>query len=267
MSRSMMKRQFTLLASLAVLLVGFLGCSVDTPTAPDQVAAPPPSSGGNNWNISVSVNPDVLAVGETGENAVLEPAIVTVKVRSRSDGSNPANGTSMTVATDLGELGTQGSGTTSIGVVLDRGEATVFLYPGNVAAMGEITARLQGSQGRDTFEVIGALNTFITSVTPNSGSESGGTRVTVNGTGFREPLRVRFGTFYGTVTSVSETAIEVTTPASSVPLQSVSCGDGGTEYQPTPVAVTVEFGDGATAATLANGFFYTPDNTGCIGGG
>ena len=43
MSRPKMKRRIGFLASSAVLLVGFLGCSVDTPTAPDQVPAPPPT--------------------------------------------------------------------------------------------------------------------------------------------------------------------------------------------------------------------------------
>ena len=265
MSRHKMTRKFGMLASLALLLVGFLGCSVDTPTAPDQVPAPPPDTGGNNWNIAVSVNPDVLEL-ELTELGAVEPAVVTVRVTSRADGSKPPNGTTMTVSTTLGELGSQGSGATSVGVLIDRGEASVFLFPGNILAAGEVTARLQGSVGRDTFQVVGSVEPFITAVSPNSGSESGGTRVTISGTGFSEPLLVFFGTFPATVTSVSPTSITVITPPSDGDLDSVACGDGGKEYLPTPSTVSIELAVGGDV-TLSNGFFYTPDNTGCIGGG
>lgn len=268
MNRPKMTKNIGLLASLALLLVGF-GCSVDTPTAPDQVPAPPPSIGGNNWNISVSVDPDVLEVevgGDTEGSGVLEPAIVSIRIQSRADGTSPPNGTTMTVSTTLGELGTVGSGANSVGVLINNGRAQVFLFPGNIAAGGTVTARLQGSSGKDNFEVVGAIAPFITAVTPNSGSESGGTRVTISGTGFREPLVVNFGSFPATVTSVTDTAIEAITPPASGPLTFVACGNGGKEYQPTPFDVSVTPATGSSIS-LANGFFYTPDNTGCIGGG
>lgn len=269
MSRPKMTRKFGLLASVALLLVGFLGCSVDTPTAPDQVPAPPPSVGGDNWNVSVSVDPDVLEaeVGGEGEGTgVIEPAIVSVLVTSRVDGSYPSNGTTMTVSTSLGELGSQGSEVTSVGVVLERGKAGVYLFPGNIVATGQVTARLQGSSGRDTFEVRGTVNPFITAVSPNQGSESGGTRITIRGTGFVAPLIVTVGDFPATVTSVTETEIKAITPPASGPLDFVACGNGGKEYLPTPFDVNVEPAT-AESVTLENGFFYTPDNTGCIGGG
>ena len=267
MSRPMKTRRIGLLASLAVLLVGFLGCSADTPTAPDQVPAPPPTQGGDNWNISVSVSPDVLDAGAAeGEGGTIEPAIVSVTIKSRFDGSSPPNGTTMVVETTLGELGAEGSGATSVGVLIDRGKASVFLFPGNIIAFGTVTARLEGSSARDNFEVVGSSEAFITAVRPNSGSESGGTHVTIEGTGFVEPLLVNIGAYPATVTSVSETAIRVVTPPASGPLTFIACGDGGKEYQPTPFPVSVTL-QGETAITLANGFFYTPDNTGCIGGG
>ena len=102
MSRPKMTRRIGLLASLAVLLVGFLACSVDTPTAPDQVPAPPPTQGGDNWNISVSVSPDE----NPAENDV--PSTVTVDVRAKADGSRPVNGTTMIAVDHTGGLQREG---------------------------------------------------------------------------------------------------------------------------------------------------------------
>ena len=112
MNRHEMTRNFGTLASLALLLVGVVGCSVDSPTAPDQVPAPPPTVGGNNWTISVTVTPDELVAGSN------VPATIEVDVESRDDGSNPPNGTTMTVSTSLGELGASGSGA-QIGEMLE----------------------------------------------------------------------------------------------------------------------------------------------------
>ena len=53
-----------LLASLAVVLtLGVVACSVDSPTAPDQVASDPPTSGSNTWRISLNVSPNQLPSG------------------------------------------------------------------------------------------------------------------------------------------------------------------------------------------------------------
>lgn len=259
MRRPKMTQPISLLASLAIVLAVVLGCSTDSPTAPDQVPGSPPVVGDNAWNISVSVDPSQLVADSS------VPSTVNVDVRSRDDGSRPANGTTMTLTTTLGDFGAQSSGVNTIGIEIDRGKASALLFAGAVIAGGKVEARLEGSEGRDDFQVVAVSNAFITAIKPNSGSESGGTRVTVEGTGFMAPLRVRFGNFYATVTSSDEDSIEVITPPTSTPLNSQACGTGGTEYLPTPVSVTVEPSVG-TAATLASGFFYTPDNVGCIGG-
>lgn len=268
MSRPMKTRRIGWLASLALLIVGVVACSVDTPTAPDQVPAPPPTVGGNNWNISVSVDPDILEAELLDIDAgVIEPAIISIVVKSRADGSSPPNGTTMVVETTLGELGAPDSGATSLGVEIQNGKAGAYLFPGQIVADGRVTARLEGSSGHDTFTVQGSKDPFITAVRPNSGSESGGTRVTIEGTGFKEPLLVFFGTYPASVTSVSLTSITVITPPASSDLNFISCGTGGKEYLPTAFPVKVELAGTAGDVTLANGFFYTPDNTGCIGGG
>lgn len=259
MSRPKMTRKTGFLASLAVLLVGFLGCSVDTPTAPDQVPAPPPTEGDNNWNISVSVVPDELVVGSD------VPATVTVDVESRTDGSNPPNGTTMTVSTSVGEFGESGSGVTSVGVIIDRGKASVLLFAGSIATGGTVTARLQGSRGSRNVEVLSSVDPFILSVLPSEGPESGGTVVTITGVGFSENSRVFFGTQLGTVTSLSSDRITVITPPADIPGVPCDSDDDGFEdglvKQDQSVAVRIESANGGSES-LPNAFIYRTSNPG-----
>lgn len=261
MSRPMKTRRIGLLASLAVLLVGFLGCSVDTPTAPDQVPGPPPSSGGNNWEISVRVVPDELVVGSD------VPATIEVDVESRADGSNPPNGTTITVSTSVGELGEVGSKLQSMPLVTDRGKAAALLFAGDVATEGTVTARLEGSRGSRGVEVLASVDPFILSVVPNEGPEAGGTAVTITGTGFSENSRVFFGSWLGVVTSLSSDQINVVTPPADIPgtLCDVGLGvDNGTIKQDLPVTIKIESANGGTES-LANAFIYRTQSPGvCV---
>ena len=54
----------------------------------------------------------------------------------------------------------------------------------------------------------------VTSISPTSGPEAGGTSVTVNGTGFTSASTVKFGTTSGTgVYYISASELSVTSPA------------------------------------------------------
>jgi hypothetical protein len=260
MSRPTKIRTKALLTSLAVVLIlGVLGCSVDSPTAPEQVASDPPNAGADSWKISLRVSPDQIQSGSD------VPATVKVDVESRTDGSNPPNGTTLTLSTSLGDFEAPGSDIKSVGVSLYKGEASALLFAGDIAAGGTVTARLGGSEKRDTFQVLGeAEDMFISAVSPNSGTESGGTRVTIHGVGFEEPLRVFIHNALATVTAVSSTSISAITPA--LPpgtLTTVECGTGGKQYIPLPVDVEVENANGSTD-TLVGGYSYTPDNGKCL---
>ena len=59
------------------------------------------------------------------------------------------------------------------------------------------------------------LQPEIFSITPNSGPNEGGTRVTINGDGFLAPVQVLFESLEATVESVSRTQIVVLTPAAT----------------------------------------------------
>jgi hypothetical protein len=71
--------------------------------------------------------------------------------------------------------------------------------------------------GLRTVNLISAVNWVaptVLTVIPSSGPLSGGTNVTITGTGFRPGVKVKFlGTFARTVTYTSSTELHVTTPA------------------------------------------------------
>lgn len=79
----------------------------------------------------------------------------------------------------------------------------------------------------------------VTTVKPTTGTTTGGTNVTISGTGFVTGATVTFGTTPSTITKITATAITVKTPA----------GTAG------PVSVTVASND--QTVTVANAFTYT----------
>ena len=114
---------------------------------------------------------------------------------------------------------------------------------------------------------------FITNLSPASGPDSGGTKVTISGVGFFTPLRVLFDDVPGEVISVasSGSSIQVRTPrftgAGSTDWETEECtlsdGTTGERYVPTPVTVDVELSTG-DSGSLDNGFVYSPSNTSCM---
>ena len=258
MSRLRNTRRIGFLAGALLLLVAIQGCSTDSPTAPEQVPAPPPSNGGNNWTITVKVNPQQLVAGSD------VPSTVTAKVESRDDGSSPPNGTTMSFFTSIGEFGEMGSGVSNIAVVIDRGKATALLFAGDVVAGGTVEAHLEGSVGRKDFQVV-SQETFITAVNPSSGPASGGTTVTIDGVNFRNNARVSFGGKLGTITSISSSRIVVRTPPGLLDTESCTTGGGepGTRQIDTEVDILLEFADGGSES-LPNGFTYLSPNTNCV---
>lgn len=253
------------LAGLTVLLALSLACSTDSPTAPDQVAPPGPAPAFNAWVITVSVDPEEILVGSP------DPALVAVRVESRDvPGAVPPSGTTMVVSTSLGELVEPGSEAQTAAVIIDRGRASVFLFAGEFAGPGTVSAQLEGSVGRRGFAVVNEevpVDPFILGISPNTGPASGGTRVTITGTAFAPPLRVLFGDKLATVVSATETNIVAVTPPGDI--ESEECDDdgdtvNGSKSFDTPVQVSVENSDG-TLETLDNAFTYTVPNSGvCV---
>jgi len=265
MRRPKIKGHKGLLAGMATLLVVFLACSVDTPTAPTQEPAPPPTTGQNLWKVTVTVSPRNLPVD--GE----QPAQVVAMFESRtSPGTYPPGGTTMVFDTSIGTFSGDDV-VQSTAAVISQGKASVFLFPGTVAGTGTVRAVLAGSVGREqvTVSVVEEpQDPFILSITPNTGPAGGGTTVTITGTGFRTPLRVFFGDKLGTIISASSTTIVVSTPPGDIDTQDCDDDDDGNiglKSFDTPVGIKIEMADG-TSEDLPNAFTYTVFASGvCIG--
>ncbi len=232
MGTSVIKRTLLLAGALVGAAALVVACSAKSPTEPKQVAAPTPGPSSSTWAITVSASPRQLGVTST------TPSLITISVKNAVNGSLPANGSTLTVSTDLGAFGSA-SGPQSAALQIVNGKSEVQLYPTGQQGTATITAQLNNSFGQ-TAVYFSTL--YITSVSPNVGSPQGGDTVTIDGGGFTKPLTVNFGTSPATVTSVSQRQIVVTTPP----------GTNGTSVD---VSVTLTGADSGSTS-LASAFTY-----------
>jgi hypothetical protein len=236
-----------------LLLVLFAGCKAESPTAP------PPTTGGGTPSGGITP-PTGASITLTASNAtpvVNSTSIITATVTDNNQ--SVPNGTAVEFSTNLGTFTDTGSNrtvkTTTAGVATATltsaaaGTATVLATVGN--AQKSITVTFSSSGGGGTPP---ANNPTITGVSPNTGLPSGGQRVTINGTNFREPVRVLFDPGSGVpakeafVVSVTDKQMVVITPAFDI-----------TTGQTLPVSITVITGAGAPteqSVTSANAFTY-----------
>ncbi len=157
-----------------------------------------------------------------------------------------------------------GDGSTS------REENPSHIFP----AAGDYVVTLTVRRGSETASiskivVVGQpLDLFINFISPSTGPGSGGTLVTISGSGFAAPLSVLFGSKFGNVQTVSSTEITVLTPPGDLsgPVPCDTDGDGtddGTLIPDLPVSVTVELQSGPTT-TLSNAFTYLSGAATCM---
>jgi PKD repeat protein len=113
-----------------------------------------------------------------------------------------------------------------------------------------------------------APHPLITGVSPTSGTQSGGTTVTITGSGFEAPLRVLFGGQAATVLSSTATQIVVQTPQFTGTLPTLPCDDNhdgvqGTRDQPLSVDVQVFNLNTNCTNVFPRGFTFTPADASC----
>ncbi len=275
MSRSRKQRFLLGLAVAVPVLALALSCSTDSPTEPDQVPPPPPAPGGA-WNITVNVRPAVLVF--SANSSLIEPSTVIVRVRRAGSGEPPPNGTTVVLTTSLGEFETLGSGFQSAVLSLLAGDAQVLMFPSSITGNGVVTAQLEGSVGQAAITVRDEETLFITAITPLTGSQVGGTRVTINGTGFTEPLQVFFNLGESVPAPVERVArngtfVRVQSPPVFNPdafFEVEACdadGDGeedGERKLPTRSDIEIVMREGTvTTAGLSSGFTYLPSDPFC----
>lgn len=243
-----------MLVLATALFVG--ACDSDSPTAPSQAPAPPPPASTTNANfaISITASPSVFDLNEIVETGDSQ-ATLLVTAR-RLDNNQPVpSGSTVVLTTSIGTLSNQ-SGTsagTSIPVAFGTGgQATAFLDLPVRVLQAVVQARIQNSVAQTTIQIGEELTDplFIQSVSPNSGPPSGGTTVSISGSGFEDPIRVLFGALPGVVVSSSAGLIRAQTPSIDLPVG---------EILTVAVSVTTNVNDPtATSQTdsLANAFTY-----------
>jgi hypothetical protein len=245
------RRRRLLLAALpaaAVLLTAALACSKSNPVAP---AAPEPGSPGGSasgtYTLRLTLSPPSLAPGGAGT--------LTLEVRRKSDLAPPADGSAVSLNTDLGHFGLNGAGkpVQSATATLSGGNARVSYFAGDELGTAEVLALFQDSTGSVSVPVTepGVPAFFVERVEPDVGSGQGGQKVTISGRGFTEPLRVTFGDAVAQVVSVSDAAVVAKTPP---PVPFLASG----ETRRVDVAVTIDLDEEAPRTdTLPGGFVYT----------
>ncbi|WP_213816880.1 IPT/TIG domain-containing protein [Glaciihabitans sp. dw_435] len=238
---------------------------------------------------------DVVVVDAAGNSTPLTFTYVPVAaaVTSITPVTGPDTGGTGVTITGSGFLGATGvtfDGTpgTAFTVVSDT-SITVTSPPHAAGAVNLIVVDPAGNSAARTFTYTAAPSA-ITSLTPNSGTELGGTPVTIRGTGFTGATGVTFDGLPGTAfTLVNDTTITVTSPrhapggvavvvqdvAGNTPqtftyLASPSAATSltptsGAEIGGTPVTITGSGFTGATGVTFggtpAAGFTVVDDTT------
>jgi hypothetical protein len=120
-----------------------------------------------------------------------------------------------------------------------------------VTTAGGSSAVVAGDKFTYTSVVVPVTPT-VTSISPNAGASTGGTVVTINGSGFVAGATVKFGTLAGTgVTVVSATQIKATTPAVSITAD-------------LKVDVTVTTTGGTSAVVAGDAFTYKAPVVGAL---
>ena len=203
-----------------------------------QITATSPAGGAGAVTVTVT-NPGVpggsLANGFT---YVVVPTVTSVSPNS----GTTAGGTGVTITGTnfaAGATVTFGSNAATNIVVVSGTQITATTPAGGAGAV-TVTVTVNGQNGSLASGFTYVVPPTVTSVSPNTGSTTGGTAVTISGTNFAAGATVTFGSNAATnIVVVSGTQITATTPA----------GSAGA------VTVTVT-NPGVPGGSLANGYTY-----------
>lgn len=241
-----------------------LACDSGNPVVPSTPKAP---GSGDGFNINLRSDPAELVAGSG------VPGTLTADVRRSSDNEPVAEGTLVTLSTDLGNFGVNGSGeiqTTT--VVVEGGVAITALFPADTLGTATVLAQVGSSVAEVAVPFVESTPGpfFVTAVQPGSGRAQGGDEVRLVGGGFRQPLTVAFGNRQAEVLRVSGQSMTVRTPASEMPISP------GASLA-VDVVITRDLDTEPQMATLSGGFVYTgggsvfltevvPNTGGAVGG-
>ncbi|MGW9075701.1 IPT/TIG domain-containing protein [Streptomyces kronopolitis] len=200
--------------------------------------------------------------------AAAPPAVLSVSPTSGATGGGTVvtvNGTGFTGATAVRFGATQG---TTVTVVSDT-QITVTSPPGTGTVQVTVTTPAGTSNQFVTFGYTATPAPVLSALSPNTGPASGGTVVTLSGTGFTGATAVRFGSVAASFTVVSSTQIAATAPAGSGTAQVTVTTPGGTSnglpYTYTAVSAPVLSSVSPNTGPAAGGTVVTLSGTGLAG--
>ncbi|MET7551356.1 IPT/TIG domain-containing protein [Streptomyces sp. NPDC005078] len=183
--------------------------------------------------------------------------MTTPGLTSLSPNQGPtAGGTTVTITgTNLGDVTTVQFGTTATAfTIVSPTQITATAPPGSEGAVQVTAISPGGTSGGLSYFYI-AVPT-LTGVSPNQGPTTGGTTVTLTGTGFSQATSVRFGTATAAFSALSATQISSTAPSApagnSGPALVTVTSPGGTSealpyfYVALPTLTAVSPGQGPT---------------------
>lgn len=193
-----------------------------TVNSPTQITAiAPPGSG--------TVQVTVTTSGGGTSNGVSYTYLPVPSLTSVSPTQGPTTGGNTVTLTGTNLAGVTavsfgGAAATSFTVVSNT-QITAVAPAGTGIVQITVTAPGGTSNGATyTYVVVPT----ITSISPTAGPTSGGTSVTITGTGFTGPLTVRFGTTATTFTVNSSTQLTAIAPPGTGTVQVTVTGSGGT---------------------------------------
>ena len=168
----------------------------------------------------------VTAIGGTGTGLGVYTYVPAPTITSVSPNIGPlAGGTSVTL-TGTGFTGTSAvafGGVSAITFTVNSDTQITAVTPANSAGLVNVSVTTAGGTGTLASSFTYGSTPSIASISPNVGPLTGGTLVTINGSGFTGTSAVTFGSTSATsFTVVSDTQITATTPANDVGVVSVS---------------------------------------------
>ncbi|MGZ4712665.1 MAG: beta strand repeat-containing protein [Acidimicrobiia bacterium] len=213
----------------------------------DGISATLVGTGGPTTTSNPSCRPPEICATTT---TTLPPAPAVTSVTPTS--GTAAGGTSVTIAGSnfSGASGVSFGGTPAASFTVDNGGQITAASPAHAAGAVDVTVTTPSgtspTTANDQFTVVASPT--VTSVTPSSGPASGGTSVTIGGTGFSGATAVKFGTTAAASFTVNNaTQITATSPAHA----------GGT----VDVTVTTPAGTSPTGAADQFTFVAAPTVT------
>jgi hypothetical protein len=231
--------------ALACLLAG---CDSGNPVIPEQAPNNPSAPTGGSqasYTLNLSLTPAALEAGSK------TPGTLSVSAVSAETGRAPADGTLVSLNTNLGSFGSNGGGAvTSATLALQAGSASTSFFPDTAVGSATVLAQLGATITQLKVSFIEPAGLYLTSVSPAGGSAEGGERVSLFGGGFVEPLTVDFGGVQANVQSVDNGRIAVITPPATV-----TVAPGGTLAVDVTVNAALDQSKPKTA-TLRGGYIY-----------